>query len=235
MTNHASTPFLHALPDVQRRTAHESVLATLRHAILTGQLAGGTRLVQADIAAQLGVSNTPVREAMRQLASEGMIRFDSYRGAVVHTPTVQEVLEVYEVRLLLEPVAVRKAATRIEVKQLDEAARLHVAMRSTRDIAEWVAHNLAFHRVILDAAGSSHMASILSGLEHTATAHVALSLKADPRRMARGNREHAQILKALRRKDADMAAQLVTEHLESTVRAVESAATVAPSQKAAQA
>lgn len=221
MTNRADVTVARALPDVQRRTAHESVVAALRHAILTGQLPGGTRLVQAELAAQLGVSNTPVREAMRQLSSEGMIRFDSYRGAVVHTPTIEETLEVYEIRLLLEPVAMRRAATRIETERLDEAERLHQGMQHTTDIAEWVAHNLAFHRLLLDAADSPRMASIISGLEHAATAHVALSLNRDARRMAHGNREHAQILRALRRRDPEATARLVTQHLESTVRAVE--------------
>lgn len=67
------------------------------------------RLVQADLAAQFEVSNTPVRVAMRQLSVEGLTGFDTYRGDVACTPTLDEVREVYEIRLLLEPAAMRKA------------------------------------------------------------------------------------------------------------------------------
>jgi DNA-binding GntR family transcriptional regulator len=80
------------------QTAHEFARATLRHAILTGQIPGGSRLVQTDLAAQLSLNTTPVREALRDLATEGLIRFDPHRGAVVHRLTQREVDEVYRIR-----------------------------------------------------------------------------------------------------------------------------------------
>ncbi len=216
------------LADVQRRTAHESVHDALRHAILSGQLAGGTRLVQAELAAQFGVSNTPVREAMRQLATEGMIRFDPYRGAVVHSPDLLEVLEVYEIRLLLEPEAARKAALRITAAQLAQARQIHDEMAGIRDIGDWVPQNLRFHRVIIDAAGSPRLAAVILSLEHIAATHVALALNAGLHRMEHGHQEHAKILDALQSKDSDLVARLVAEHLEATVQAVRDAASAQP-------
>ena len=73
-----------------RQTAHEFVRSVLRRAILSGELAGGTRLVQAELAAVLEVSTTPVREALRELASEGLVRFDPHRGAVVQELSGEE-------------------------------------------------------------------------------------------------------------------------------------------------
>lgn len=210
------------LGDVERRTAHESVTEALRQAILGGLLPAGTRLVQAELAAQLGVSNTPVREAMRQLTAERLIRFDSYRGAVVRSPTLAEVREVYELRLLLEPVAMRKAVPQITPTQLMQARELQLEMARTSDVASWVLLNRRFHGALITAADSPLLADIIAGLEDAATPQVALSIKADFHRLTDGNAEHQEILRAVEEHDADRAVELVTEHLRSTVRAVES-------------
>lgn len=218
------TSRLPRLGDVQRRTAHESVTEALRQAILGGVLPAGTRLVQAELAAQFGVSNTPVREAMRQLATEGLIQFDSYRGAVVRTPSLDEVREVYEIRLLLEPVAIRKAVERITPAELGRAGELQREMVGTEDVGAWVLLNRRFHGTLIEAAHSPKLAAIIGGLEDAATSQVALSIKADFRRVTDGNSEHLQILEAVEDRDADRAAELTAEHLQSTVRAVESLA-----------
>ena len=91
-----------------RRTAHEFVKDSLRRAILRGDLSGGARLIQADLAAMLNVSTTPVREALRDLATEGLITLDRHRGGVVRELNWLELME--EIRLIrqqLEPLAVR--------------------------------------------------------------------------------------------------------------------------------
>ena len=92
-----------------RKTAHEFVREVLRRAILSGELTGSTRLVQAELAATLEVSTTPVREALRDLASEGLIRFDPHRGAVVEELSRDELNEVYAIRKVLEPLALTQA------------------------------------------------------------------------------------------------------------------------------
>lgn len=210
------------LGDVQRRTAHESVTEALRQAVLGGLLPAGTRLVQAELAAEFGVSNTPVREAMRQLAVEGLIKFDSYRGAVVRSPSLDEVREVYEVRLLLEPVAMRKAVEQITPAELEQARELEAEMARTVDVGTWVLLNRRFHGTLIAAARSPRLASIIAGLEDAATPQVALSIKADFRRLTDGNTEHREILQAVEDRDADQVVKLISEHLRATVRAVES-------------
>ena len=207
--------------DAERRTAHESVLLALRRAILSGILPGGTRLVQADLAAQLGVSNTPVREAMRQLATEGLIQFDSYRGAVVHTPTMEEVREIYEARLLLEPMVIRKTVERITGSELRQARAIQEEMTQIRDVGTWVLLNRRFHGTLIGSR-SPRLASIISGLQDAATPQVALSIKANFARLTDGNDEHLQILDAVESRDPDLAAETVTAHLRGTVRALES-------------
>jgi DNA-binding GntR family transcriptional regulator len=218
------TSRLPRLGDLERRTAHESVTEALREAVLGGILPAGTRLVQAELAAQFGVSNTPVREAMRQLSVEGLIQFDSYRGATVRAPTLDEVREVYELRLLLEPVAMRKAVQLITVETLTQARDLQQEMARTTDVGPWVLLNRRFHGTLIAAARSPRLASIIAGLEDVATAQVALSIKADFRRLTDGNTEHQQILQAVENRDADQVVDLVSRHLRSTVQAVESLA-----------
>lgn len=211
-----------------RHTAHEPILAAIRQAILSGELPGGTRLVQADLAAKFGVSNTPVREAMRQLATEGLIQFDSFRGAVVHTPTLDEVREVYEARLLLEPVVMRKTVERITPAEIEQARELQQKMTTVDDVGTWAVLNRQFHGVLMDASRSPRLATIVGWLEDAATAQVALSIKADLGRMAHGDDEHVQILDAVELGDADRVEDLVRRHLMATVHAVEEAQDEAP-------
>ncbi|MGH9106047.1 MAG: GntR family transcriptional regulator [Acidimicrobiales bacterium] len=217
-----------SLSSLRRQTAQESALEALRAAILGNELRGGTRLVVASLAEQLGVSITPVREAMRELATQGLIRFEPYKGAVVCTPTLDEVREVYEARLLIEPVVVRKAVERITAPDLEAAQRVQQAMTSTADVATWVVLNRRFHGIFTASACSPRLASIIEALEDAAAPQVALSIRADYRRVTDGNIEHQQLLGAFQERDADRAVALLVHHLESTVRAVESLARQGP-------
>ncbi|MGH3501057.1 MAG: GntR family transcriptional regulator [Nocardioidaceae bacterium] len=204
----------------ERRTAHQFVRDTLRRAILSGTLGGGTRLVQADIAAQLKVSTTPVREALRDLAADGLVLFDPHRGAVVHELDVGEFVEVYQIRTALEPLAIRKAAQHITDQQLDAAGALQAKMDGEADPGAWTDLNRQFHSLLEEAARSPRLLSIVKSLRDTAAIYVGHSLKVEPDRMAEGNHEHRGLLDALRRRDADGASALLEEHLGATLRAV---------------
>ncbi|MDH3307694.1 MAG: GntR family transcriptional regulator, partial [Acidimicrobiia bacterium] len=101
-----------------RVTAAQLVRGTLRAAIVRGDLPGDTRLVQTEIANQLGVSTTPVREAMRDLASEGLIVLDSHRIGTVRKPDWDEMVEIVEIRRSLEAVAVRRSMANITEEEM---------------------------------------------------------------------------------------------------------------------
>jgi DNA-binding transcriptional regulator YhcF (GntR family) len=89
-------------PGPKRQTAHQYVVESLRNAIVEGVLTPGTRLIQAAIAEELEVSTTPVREALQDLAAEGLVRLDPHRGAIVYGFDLAECREIYELRMLLE-------------------------------------------------------------------------------------------------------------------------------------
>lgn len=208
-------------PLVQCRTAHEFVCRVLREAILSGHLAGGTRLVQADIAAELDVSTTPVREALRDLATEGIIQLDAHRGAEVREIDISEVREVYELRRLLEPFAVGQAVKNITSAQLDQLTTLCEQMDNTDDAAEWIQLNREFHMTLIDEAQRPKLSSVLNNLTATAAAFVALAVRSDPRLQETGGREHAEILDAIERNDARKAEDITQQHLQSTLEVLE--------------
>jgi DNA-binding GntR family transcriptional regulator len=177
------------------QTAHEFAHATLRHAILTGQIPAGSRLVQSDLAAQLSLSTTPVREALRDLATEGLIRFDPHRGAVVHRLTQREVEEIYRIRGLLEPEIIQRAVERITEAQLNEAERIQRAADSETDAALWSDLNLRFHVIFSEAADSPRLGTMVSGLQDMA----ALRARVFPPRSAAADGWSLRALAAARR------------------------------------
>jgi DNA-binding GntR family transcriptional regulator len=204
----------------ERLTAHEIVRDTLRHAILSGELPGGTRLVQAELAAQLNVSTTPVREALRDLASDQLIRFHPHRGAVVHELDMEELREIYEIRKALEPLAIRLAATRITKKQLKEASDLQARMEKEVEPGAWVENNWKFHAMLESAAQSPRLATFVKSVQDSAALYVAHAVHLDPGRIEKGNADHRGILAALRGGDADGAAELLRSHLDTTLQAI---------------
>jgi DNA-binding GntR family transcriptional regulator len=203
-----------------RVTAHELVRDTLRRAILGGTLPASSRLVQADIASQLSVSTTPVREALRDLATEGLVVFRPHIGAVVRELNLDELVQLYDVRKALEPLSIRRAAARITQEELTEAQRLVKLMESETDPAVWVELNSRFHAVLEAAARAPLIQSLLKSVRDIATIYVAHSLIIRPGRITSGNKEHRALLAAVRRHDGDTAASLMVAHLNSTLELI---------------
>lgn len=205
------------------RTAHEYALTTLRSAILSGELSGGTRLVQTKLAAELDLSTTPLREALRDLAMEGLVVFDPHRGAVVRTLDIDEVREIYELRITLEPIMVRRVAERITAEQFDRAEELATKMRSETDLSAWVDLNRDFHAVFYESDSNSKLAGILATLRDSASVYVGLSLKARPQQVPKANAEHAKLIRLYRKRDTETIEGLTLGHLRSTLSAIEAA------------
>ena len=210
----------------ERRTAHQMVRDSLRGAILDGTLPAGSRLVQADIAVRLQVSTTPVREALRDLASEGLIRLDAHRGAVVRETSLHEVREIYLIRRLLEPEAVKAAVQEMTPDLLAKLQRLQADLDNAKDPARWVALNREFHRLLNGASGLDRLAEILNHLDDNAAVYVNMtSGVTDVDHLDSGNQHHHRLLEACRDGDAERAAKLVVEQLQQALSTVERAVT----------
>lgn len=198
---------------VNRQTAHEFVRETLRQAILNGDLAGGTRLVQAELAERLEVSTTPVREALRDLASEGLIQFDPHRGGVVSEIKIEELEEIYNLRILLEVEAVRLATENMTSECLDRARAIHERMQSVPQSAEWVMLNREFHMTIYEASNSPRLVAILQGLIDSSMMYVGAAWRVLPDIREQGGADHEELLNQLAAGDAEGAASVIKRHM----------------------
>jgi DNA-binding GntR family transcriptional regulator len=208
------------------RTTHATVTEHLRQAILLGQLPGGTRLVQAELAELLNVSVTPIREALRELSTQGLIELDAFRGAIVRIPTLAELEEVYEMRSVLIPLSVKKGIAQITPLQLEEAATLLKKMEQTSNHENWVDLNRQFHNILDDATQTFQLKEVLRRLSDLSAIYVNLSFTEQPLRKEESEQEHRDILQAYQHKNIKAATKLTLKHLNGTLDAARSAVTI---------
>jgi DNA-binding GntR family transcriptional regulator len=191
------------------------VLDAIRHAILTGALSPGQALVEAELAAQFGVSKTPVREALKTLAGTGLVVMSQYKGVAVRRVDADMAREVYDVRLLLEPEAVRRAVAREVPLQAAEEA-LDRADRA-EDRAERALANREFHRALYLPCGNPLLTRVLDEVRDQAALVSAVAWAAQPS-WEREAAEHREILRLALDGNADGAARALHDHIGSFIR-----------------
>ncbi len=200
------------------RTVEEAVANRIRRAILLGDLRPGTRILQAELAERMGTSITPVRAALRHLAGEGLIHIEPQRSVLVHKPTLAELAEIYEIRLLLEPTSMAKTAAAITNDELEAAARILDRLESEVDLGEWCILNREFHALLVKASRSPRMTTIMTNLLSLSAMHNRISFSRSPQRMRLADQEHRRILASLRVHDPERAQAMALKHLESSRR-----------------
>ena len=185
----------------------------LRSAILSGELAPGTPVIEAELAARLGASRTPIREALRRLESAGLLEPRGLRGSVVRALDADEIDCLFEIREALESLAARRAARTCGPAELRRLERHVAGMRAAFDDPnEMERQDTAFHDVIVAAAGGERLKRLLSEIRQELITHRFLSLS-DPDRRAQTISEHEAILAALRARDEQGAAARTAEHI----------------------
>jgi DNA-binding GntR family transcriptional regulator len=192
---------------------HDQVVTELRQAILSGRLKPGERLVEERLADELGVSRNPVREAIRALASEGLIEVTARRGAAVATMTEQEARETIELRALLEGQNARLAARRQDkqiIKRIETVLNKGSAAVAAKRFDQLFDLNLLFHRELAAAGQNTVLGDLLQKLRERTSM---LFSPMDPGRQARSWEEHAAILRAIIKGDERAAATLAAEHV----------------------
>jgi DNA-binding GntR family transcriptional regulator len=204
-----------------RVTAVELVRGTLRAAILRGDLAGDSQLVQTEIANQLGVSTTPVREAMRDLASEGLITMDSHRIGIVRKPDWDEMVEIVEIRRSLEEVAITRAMAHITEEEMNRARALADELTDEQDLGSWVERNIDFHLVFHEATRTVRLSSILSTLEEAGGVFVAQAQRLHPEIRRRAIAEHYSLIEAYEKGEVEAAVAIQYGHINHPLEAFE--------------
>jgi DNA-binding GntR family transcriptional regulator len=207
----------------------DRVTDLLREAILFQEFAPGEKLRAVQLADRFATSPTPVRESLARLAGEGLVTYSPQRGARVAELSHTEMVDVYEIRALLEPVALRRSIARVTPEWLDSVTAAHGAMERLligpfqgMDIAEYAAYercHLAFHKALLANCGSRWMVRFTSQLAEHCSRFRRLSLDA---RGGQGavSAEHQQITDACVALDANAAAEALQAHMTHTQSAI---------------
>jgi DNA-binding GntR family transcriptional regulator len=187
----------------------DMVAALIRELIITGELAAGQQLRQRDLAARFGVSQTPVREAMRRLESEGLVIGDTHRGFTVVMPDDGPVEENFQIRAALESLGASLAARKIDQAGLAELQQLNERMRAVaEDDPRYAELNREFHFALYQHSHSPLLMSLMRLL--WASLHGGPAVR---RTHAESARQHDAILDALRAGDADAAGALTYQHI----------------------
>jgi DNA-binding GntR family transcriptional regulator len=194
----------------------EQVIRTLRQAIRDFELKPGQRLVERELIEQLGVSRTTIREALRELASEGLVTVVPQRGAIVSAPSLEEALDLYEVRAALESLIASRfveRATDDEVAQLAETVEnLAEVSRTATDIRTILGAKDVFYRVLTSGAKSSTLQQLIEGIQARVQVLRATSLS-EAGRSIQVVEELRAIVRAVSDRDAEKAAALTAEHV----------------------
>jgi DNA-binding GntR family transcriptional regulator len=199
---------------VSRTPLREQVKELVLERILDGTYAPGDRIVETRLAQELGTSQAPVREALRELEQLRFVESEPHRGARVRAVSAEEMAEIYPVRAALEEVAGREAAKRLrgDVRELEvELEEMRAAARD-HDIHRQVEHDVRFHRLIVESAGNVTLLEVWSSLRIEArTVITLLAGGIDPAELVE---LHVPVLEAVRGGDPDEAGRVLRHHVE---------------------
>ena len=200
---------------VTRSMLRDQIKDVIVERILDGVYGPGDRIVEIRVAEEFGVSQAPVREALRELELLRLIVSEPFRGARVRAVTAEELAEIYPVRAALEEVAARGAASvlaghveplRAEIEAMRTAAR-------QADVHDFTAHDVAFHRLIVEASGNRTLQELWLSLHVDLRTTITLIKRVDD--LMQVAESHVPVLEALDSGDAERSAQVLRRHIES--------------------
>ena len=196
----------------QFRTVGDMVYEVLREGILKGVFQPGERMRQDKLAEAIGVSRIPVRSALMQLESEGLITFNPYRGAVVNKLSAKEMREIYELRALLEAHALRKAVDVMTPERLAHLEQLAIELNAIQDGEEFLTRRNEFYRELYDHDLQARTVGLIERLRAEAGRYW-LERKVDY--VSRpGQRDHLHLIEFIKAGDIEAAVTWLQEHLQ---------------------
>lgn len=206
-----------------RQTIGDMVYFRLRAAIAEGYFSPGERLIQDQIAKQMGVSRSPVREAIRRLQAEGLLEAAPNQGVVVINMTPEEAAGLYDLREVLEGLAARLAAmniTSLHLERLQDSVQvMEEAIESNDPFGPWVKENTRFHEIIVEAGENRKLAEFLPMLRES-IGILYRTIRANPARITQAMDEHKAILSAIAARNPDEAERLGRLHIVKSKQAV---------------
>jgi len=208
---------------LSRRTLHDELVDRLRTLIVEGELRPSTRIHEGDLGTALGVSRTPLREALKVLASEGLIELVPGRGAIVKKLTPKDVAEMLDVLSALETLAARLAcrhASHAEIARLRSVHDEMIACYDAGNRLEYYWRNQAIHTGIAEASGSALLAAMHATIQ-ARLKRIRFIGNDEPPKWAAAVGEHEEMIAALEARDEERLAAVVSRHLEQTWARVE--------------
>ncbi|MEH0545571.1 GntR family transcriptional regulator [Streptomyces sp. B21-105] len=212
----ASLPVPAPLPaPVKQPPAADRVYAHVKQGVLNRRYQGGALLTEGELAEAVGVSRTPVREALLRLEVEGLIKLYPKKGALVLPVSAQEIADVVETRLLVEEHAARKAvpAPAGLIERLEELLERQREQTSEGDLAAAAVTDRCFHAEIVRSGGNEILSRLYDQLRDRQLRMGVAVLHSHPDRIAKSLTEHEELLRALRSGDADAAVAVVHRHI----------------------
>ena len=208
---------------IEKKTLHEEIANNLRELIMSGELQEGDKIKEDKLCSSMGISKTPLREALRVLSVEGLIRLVPNRGSFVSTPTFEEIREMFDVMSVLEGVCARAAAEKMGEKDLAALEKLHKKLEENhrrKAQREYIRINNRYHSFVQKLAGNRTLNQIVNGLRQKILLYRYQSLNL-PERFAQSIQEHRDLLEAFRNKDPKKAETLMRRHLKKQCEALE--------------
>jgi len=206
---------LNEIPRIIRRSLHDELVVILRDMIIAGELAPGARVSEPDLCVRFGVSRTPLREALKVLAAEGLVQLLPRRGARIARITEQEIEELFPIMGVLEGLAAERAAAVMTQVQARRLEALHAAMRAAYERADWTGYskaNRAIHEYVFEIAGNGALTQQYQQLMVRIHA-VRFVARKSPERWREAVEDHERLMRALRARDGAAAFAIMREHL----------------------
>jgi DNA-binding GntR family transcriptional regulator len=207
---------------IPRRSLQSEVVSRLREEIVEGIWEPGARLQERVLCERYGVSRSPLREACRVIASEGLLELQPNRGAVVTRPTLTDAIEYMEIVVALQTTAIRRACEQASAEQLARIEKLHRQMREAserREIETFFELNNEIHEAIVSASGNSALVSMHEHADRhiTRLQNLSRAKEADPNLSME---EHEAFIAALLKRDAETAASELARHLQTVTEEI---------------
>jgi DNA-binding GntR family transcriptional regulator len=209
-------------PLIKRSSLHDEVVNALRDMIVTGQLEPGERIIEKDLSQQLGVSRTPIREAIKTLVLDGLIDSPPHRGAQVKPLEADEIKSLFDVIAVLEALAAQRAAEALKPGELRKLETKHRNMRAAFEEgnrARYFDLNSEIHGFLMQRSGNEILFETHSRLMLRANRGRYLAILAD-KRWSEAMEQHEDLMKALRAGDSEVAFEIWRNHLKLTGEAL---------------
>jgi DNA-binding GntR family transcriptional regulator len=208
---------------IEKKTLHEEIANNLKELIMSGELQEGDKIKEDELCSSMGISKTPLREALRVLSVEGLIKLVPNRGSFVSTPTFEEIREMFDVMSVLEGICARAAVKKMSAKDLATLEKLHDKLEKNfkrRAQREYIRINNQFHAFVQELAGNRTLNQIVNGLRQKILLYRYQSLNL-PERFEQSIQEHRDLIKAFRKKDSKKVETLMRRHLKKQCDALE--------------